>query len=92
MKFARVSSPYLPPWLMRFPVAKMSKAQWDTHRNMDTTMEISVAHGQPPLLYSKSYYEPQQQHSCTLRWLAFSRIANTHQPVASKLSYKHDIL
>ena len=49
--------------------------------------EISVAHGQPPLLYSENYYKPpQQQHSCPLRWLALSRIADTRQPVASKLS------
>ena len=24
-------------------------AQWDKDRNMDTIMEISAAHGQPPL-------------------------------------------
>ena len=59
---------------------------------MDTIKEISAAHSQPPLLYSENWYEPQQQHSCPLRWLALSRIANTSQPVASRLSYKHDIL
>ena len=63
---------------------------WDRNmdRNMDTIMEISVAHDQPTLLL-----ESQQQHfCCPLRWLALPRIANPHQPVASKLSYKHDIL
>ena len=37
---------------------------------MDTVMEISVAYGQPPLLYIENYYELQQQRSCLLRWLA----------------------
>ena len=32
----------------------MSKAEWYRDRNMDTIMEISVAHGQPLLLYSEN--------------------------------------
>ena len=52
----------------------------------------SVAHGQPPLLYRENEHEPQQQYSCPRCWLAVSRIANTLQPMASKISYKHDIL
>ena len=77
--------------MARFPVAKMSKAQWGRDRNKDTITEIFVARGQPPLLYSESYYEPQQQYSCPLLGLPLSRITNTYQPVAFKLSYKHDI-
>ena len=37
---------------MCFMVAKMPKAQWD--RDMDTIMEILVAHGQPLLLYNEN--------------------------------------
>ena len=37
-----------------FPVGKMSQAQWDRDRNLDTIMEISVAHGQPLLLYREN--------------------------------------
>ena len=72
-------------------VAKMYKAQGDKDRNMDT-MEISVVRGQPLLLYSENKYKPKKQHSCPLDWLALSHLTNPHQPVTSKLSYKHDIL
>ena len=48
---------YLPPWLTRFPVAKMSKAQLDRDINMDTIMEISV-------VYDHLFF--MQQHSCPL--------------------------
>ena len=44
-----ISSLYSPPWLTRFPFAKMFKAQWGEDRNMDAIMEISVAHGRPYL-------------------------------------------
>ena len=77
---------------MCFPVGKMSKAQWGRIRDMDAIMEISVVHGQTYLLYSENYHEPQQLPFCPLLWLALSRTANTCQPVAFKLSYKHDIL
>ena len=40
------------PWLVCFPVAKMSKAQRSRDRNMDTIMDISTTQGQPPLLYN----------------------------------------
>ena len=53
-KFVGISSPYSSLWLTCFPVAKMPKAQWDSDRNMDTIMEISVALGQPLLLYSEN--------------------------------------
>ena len=86
-RFVGISSPYSSLWLTCFLVAKMPKAQWDMDRNMDTIMDISVAHGQPLLLFSENSYEPKKQHSCPLPWLAFSRITNTHQPVAFKLSY-----
>ena len=76
----------------RFPVGNMSKTQWGRDGNINAILEISVAHGQPPLLYTENLYEPQQQHSSSLCWLALSRIANTLQSVASKLSNKHDIL
>ena len=59
---------------------------------MNKIMEISVAHGQPSLLYSEKQYKAQQQHSCPVRWLALQRIANTRQPMAFQLSCKHDIL
>ena len=59
---------------------------------MDTIMEIYVVHGQPLLLYSENQYEPKKQHSSPLYWLDLSRVTNTRQPVASKLSYKYDIL
>ena len=75
--------------LTSFPVAKMPKAQWDRDRNMDTIMEIYVAHGQP---HSENKYKPQQQHSSPFLWLALSCIVNTHQAVAFNLLYKHDIL
>ena len=39
-------------WLTSFPVAKMSKVEWERDRNMNTIIEISVAHGQSPLIYS----------------------------------------
>ena len=90
-KFVGISSPYSSLCLTYFPVAKMSKAQWDKDRIMDTIMEISVEHGQPLILYSENQYEPQKQHSCSPCWLALSRVTNTHQPAASKLSYNHDI-
>ena len=32
--------------LQCFPVAKIPKAQWERDKNMNTNMEISVAHGQ----------------------------------------------
>ena len=54
MKIQRDFSPYSPPWLTCFPVAKMINAQWGRDRNTNTIMEISVAYGQPPLLYSEN--------------------------------------
>ena len=54
MKIQRDFSLYSPPWLTCFPVAKMIKAQWGRDRNTNTIMEISVAYGQPPLLYSEN--------------------------------------
>ena len=48
--FQSVSS----PWLTCFPIAKMSKPQWDRDRNMAVIMDISVAHDQPPLLYNEN--------------------------------------
>ena len=76
--------------LTSFPVAKMSKAQWDRDRNMvDIIMEICVAHGQP---HSENKYKPQQQHSSPFLWLALSCIVKTHQAVAFNLFNKHDIL
>ena len=54
---------YSLPWLTHFSVAKMSKPQWGTDRNMDAIMEISVSHGRRPLLYNENLYELQQQHS-----------------------------
>ena len=39
-------------------------------------MEISLAHDQPPLLYSENQCKAQQQHSCPLCSMALSRIAN----------------
>ena len=65
-------------------------AQWDKDRNTDTIMEISVTHGEPPLLYSANKHH-KKQHSCPILWLVLSRITNTRQPVAFKLTYKHDI-
>ena len=90
-KFVGISSPYLSLCLTYFPVAKMSKVQWDKGRIIDTIMKISVEHGQPLILYSENQYEPQKQHSCSPCWLALSRVTNTRQPAASKLSYNHDI-
>ena len=58
-------------------------------RIMDTIIEIFVALWPPPFLYSENKYKPQ--YSFPLYCWLF-HIANTHQPVASKLSYKHDIL
>ena len=71
-KLVGISSRYSSLWLTYFPVAKMSKAQWDKDRTMDTTMEIFVVHRQLLLLYTENQYEPQKQHSCSLRWLALS--------------------
>ena len=48
-KFVGISSPFSSLWL----TCKMPKAQWDRDRNIDTIMEISVAHGQPLLIYSE---------------------------------------
>ena len=42
-KSAGISSLYSPPCFTRFPVAKMSRAQWGRDKNMDTIMDISVA-------------------------------------------------
>ena len=75
-----------------FPSCKDVQSAIGQDRKMDTIMEISIADCQPTFLYNKNYYEPQQQHSCALHWLGLSRIANTRQPVNSKLSHKHDIL
>ena len=75
--FVGTSSKYSSLWLTCFPVAKMPKAQWDRDRNMDTIMEIFVAHGQSLLLYSENWSEPKKQHSCPLRWLALSCVTNT---------------
>ena len=90
--FGGISSLYSFLCLTCFLVATMPKAQWDRERNMDTIMEISLAHGEPLFLYSENQHEPKKQHSCPLCWLVLSRVTNTHQPVAFKLSYKHDIL
>ena len=58
---------------------------------MDTIMEISLAHVQPPLLYSEQTTGTAGTFFSTL--LVFlSRIANTCQPVTSKFLYKHYIL
>ena len=73
-KFVGIASPYSSLGLKCFPVAKMSKAQYDRDENMDTIMEISVIHRQQLLLYSKNYYEPMKQHSCSLRWVGLSRV------------------
>ena len=89
-KFVGISSQFSSLWLTCFPVAKISKAQWDRNKIIDTTMKISVVQGQPLLLYSE--YEPKKKLSCPLRWLALSRFTNICQPMASKSSYKHDIL
>ena len=35
-----------------FSSCKDVNVQWDKNRDTDTNMEISVAHGQPPLHYS----------------------------------------
>ena len=43
-KFVGFSIPHSCLWLMCFPVANMSKAQWDSDRNMDTIMEIFFVH------------------------------------------------
>ena len=53
-KIAGISSPYSPPWLMRFPAANTSKAQRCRDRNIDTIMKISVAQRQPFLFHSES--------------------------------------
>ena len=90
MKSAGISSPYLSPTC--FPIPKMSKAQWDRDRNMDTIMEISVA---------------QTNHLfCTVRISASNNSIFVHfvgwlyhvmqtpanlQTLAFELSYKHDI-
>ena len=72
---------------------RCSKPNGEGIKTWIQSWKYSVAHGQPPFLYCGNYwYEPQQQYSCPLRWLALSRIANTHQPFASKLSYKYYIL
>ena len=88
--FVGISCPYLSLCLTCFLVAKMPKAQWD--RDMDTIMEILVAHGQPLLLYSENQNKPKKQHSGSLCWLVLSHVTKTRQPVDFKLSYKHDIL
>ena len=67
-------------------------AQWDKDRNMDIIMEISAAHGQPPLPQSVNQYTLQKQHSCPILWLALSHITNVRQKVAFKLTYKQYIL
>ena len=74
MKIGKENSP---PQLTRFPVAKMFKAQWGRDANMDAIMEISASHGQPALVYSENQYQPQQQHFCPFRWLAFSHTLQT---------------
>ena len=53
-KFLGISSPYSSLWLTCFPFAKMPKAQWDRNKNMDTIIEVSVAHVQPLLLFSEN--------------------------------------
>ena len=53
-KIAGIFSSNLPPWLTRFLVAKMSKAQWSRDTNIETIMHISIAHGQLLLLYSEN--------------------------------------
>ena len=57
-KFVGISSQFSSLWLTCFPVAKISKAQWDRNKIIDTTMKISVVQGQPLLLYSE--YEPKK--------------------------------
>ena len=54
----------------------------DRARNINTIMETSAAHDQPPLLHTKNQHEPLQPHSCPLCWLVLSRTADTRQLVA----------
>ena len=89
-KIAGISSQYSPPWLTRFPVANTSKAQRCRDRNIDTTMEISVAQRQPSLFHTENQYELQQKHSSPF----FSTLlvgSFTHCQVAFKLSNKHTL-
>ena len=53
-KFTEISSLYSPPWLTRFPVAKMSKLERGRNKNMDIIIEFPLAHGHLPLLYSEN--------------------------------------
>ena len=41
-KFAEISCLYSSLWLTCFPVAKMSKAQWDRDTKMDTKMDLDI--------------------------------------------------
>ena len=75
-----------------FSSCKDVNVQWDKNTDTDKNMEISVAHGQPPLHYSLNKYTPQKQRSCPILWLAFPRITSTRQAVVFKLTYKHDLL
>ena len=75
-KFVVVSSPYLSLWLTCFPVAKMSKRQWDRDRNMDTTMVICCTWTTTSSLWQE-LLRTRETASCPLRWLALSRVTNT---------------
>ena len=57
-----------------------------------TIIEISVTHSQPSLLDVENLYEPQKLIFLPLCSFSYSHIANTRQPMTSKLSYYHDIL
>ena len=63
-----------------FSNCKVVQSAMGRNRNIDTIMDISVAHGQPPLFYSENKYKPQQQHSFPLCWLALTHCR--HSPTS----------
>ena len=74
---------------MRFPVAKMSEAQWGRDRNVDKIRSF-LLHMANHIFFTERIVA--NYSSSLLRCLALSCTTHTRQLVASKLSYKHDIL
>ena len=75
-----------------FPSCKMSKTQW---AGIETWMKsrrflLQMANH----LFFTARISTNDSNSIFVHfyWVALTRIANTRQPVASKVSYKHDFL
>ena len=79
-KLAWISRLCSSPWLTCFSVVKMPKAKWSRDINLNMIMEISAAHGQPPVLYSGTLWG-QLDYNLKLQ----SRFLKQNKPIWEEL-------